>query len=342
MLVVCPNPTVDRQVILSAVEPGNVLRASENKAFPAGKAVSAARGSRANGARPEVHVLLPDEGADWYETTLRDEGMNVVSHRYPGVVRETILLYEDSGRVTVINGNGAAVEPERWREFVKAVCDRILPGGWVVCSGSFPPGVTEADVTDFVTRVVRAGGRLALDTGPTWLAAGIAGRPALISPNLAEAEAVLSGADTPEPVEPGADALRRAELAAVKLQSRGVSHVTVTAGAAGVAWATPDGTGKLPGIEVEDIGTTGKTLPDFPKMWADMLGGQTDQLVELDRILQHALVEDLRGQGLDDELLIVDAAEVAAAELLSLAHELQGLLGVHVVTALLPHPAGED
>ncbi len=251
MLVVCPNPTVDRQVILSAVEPGNVLRASENKAFPAGKAVSAARGSRANGARPEVHVLLPDEGADWYETTLRDEGMNVVSHRYPGVVRETILLYEDSGRVTVINGNGAAVEPERWREFVKAVCDRILPGGWVVCSGSFPPGVTEADVTDFVTRVVRAGGRLALDTGPTWLAAGIAGRPALISPNLAEAEAVLSGADTPEPVEPGADALRRAELAAVKLQSRGVSHVTVTAGAAGVAWATPDGTGKLPGIEVE-------------------------------------------------------------------------------------------
>ena len=251
MLVVCPNPTVDRQVILSAVEPGNVLRASENKAFPAGKAVSAARGSRANGARPEVHVLLPDEGADWYETTLRDEGMNVVSHRYPGVVRETILLYEDSGRVTVINGNGAAVEPERWREFVKAVCDRILPGGWVVCSGSFPPGVTEADVTDFVTRVVRAGGRLALDTGPTWLAAGIAGRPALISPNLAEAEAVLSGADTPEPVEPGADALRRAELAAVKLQSRGVSHVTVTAGAAGVAWATPGGTGKLPGIEVE-------------------------------------------------------------------------------------------
>ncbi|SRX80693.1 3-phosphoshikimate 1-carboxyvinyltransferase [Mycolicibacterium parafortuitum] len=35
---------------------------------------------------------------------------------------------------------------------------------------------------------------------------------------------------------------------------------------------------RVPGIEVEDIGTTGKTLPDFPKMWADMLGGQTDQV----------------------------------------------------------------
>jgi 3-phosphoshikimate 1-carboxyvinyltransferase len=29
------------------------------------------------------------------------------------------------------------------------------------------------------------------------------------------------------------------------------------------------------GVEVEDIGTTAKTLPDFPKMWAEMLKGQT-------------------------------------------------------------------
>jgi 3-phosphoshikimate 1-carboxyvinyltransferase len=28
---------------------------------------------------------------------------------------------------------------------------------------------------------------------------------------------------------------------------------------------------QVPGVEVEDIGTTAKTLPDFPQMWADML-----------------------------------------------------------------------
>ncbi|HET7668747.1 MAG TPA: 3-phosphoshikimate 1-carboxyvinyltransferase [Mycobacterium sp.] len=32
---------------------------------------------------------------------------------------------------------------------------------------------------------------------------------------------------------------------------------------------------RVPGVEVEDIGTTAKTLPDFPGMWADMLDGQT-------------------------------------------------------------------
>jgi 3-phosphoshikimate 1-carboxyvinyltransferase len=32
---------------------------------------------------------------------------------------------------------------------------------------------------------------------------------------------------------------------------------------------------RVPGVEVEDIGTTAKTLPDFPQMWAGMLEGQT-------------------------------------------------------------------
>jgi 3-phosphoshikimate 1-carboxyvinyltransferase len=28
---------------------------------------------------------------------------------------------------------------------------------------------------------------------------------------------------------------------------------------------------RVPGVEVEDIGTTAKTLPEFPQLWADML-----------------------------------------------------------------------
>jgi 3-phosphoshikimate 1-carboxyvinyltransferase len=32
---------------------------------------------------------------------------------------------------------------------------------------------------------------------------------------------------------------------------------------------------RVPGVEVEDIGTTAKTLPEFPQMWADMLAGQS-------------------------------------------------------------------
>jgi 3-phosphoshikimate 1-carboxyvinyltransferase len=32
---------------------------------------------------------------------------------------------------------------------------------------------------------------------------------------------------------------------------------------------------RVPGVEVEDIGTTAKTMPTFPQLWADMLTGQS-------------------------------------------------------------------
>ena len=31
---------------------------------------------------------------------------------------------------------------------------------------------------------------------------------------------------------------------------------------------------RVPGVEVDDIGTTAKTMPEFPELWADMLGEQ--------------------------------------------------------------------
>lgn len=29
----------------------------------------------------------------------------------------------------------------------------------------------------------------------------------------------------------------------------------------------------VPGVEIENVATTSKTLPDFPRMWTEMLAG---------------------------------------------------------------------
>ncbi len=252
MLAVCPNPTIDRLVVLGELRPGTVDRARQNLAFPAGKSVSAARGARAGGARPEVHALLPEVGSDWYLTTLRAEGMDVVAHSCPGHVRESIIVIEDSGRVTVLNGTGAPVEWTLWDHFVAAAVERVSPGEWVICSGSFPPGVGPDALARLVAAVAAAGGRLALDTGPAWLPHALAGpaAPSLVTPNLAEAEAVLAGDARVENTWVGAGAVERAASAAAALQARGVESVVVTAGSAGLAWATAEGSGRLPGQRV--------------------------------------------------------------------------------------------
>ena len=32
----------------------------------------------------------------------------------------------------------------------------------------------------------------------------------------------------------------------------------------------------VPGVEIDDIGTTAKTLPEFPQLWQQMLAGSPD------------------------------------------------------------------
>ncbi len=252
MLAICPNPTIDRLVILDILVPGMVDRVRENRAYPAGKSVSAARGCLANGAAPRVHVLLPTTGSDWYLDTLRSEGMDVTSHACPGAVRESIIVLEDGGRVTVLNGPGAPVSEARWDEFVQASTVGLRPGEWVICSGSFPPGVGPDALAGLVSAIAATGARLALDTGPAWMPFALRGPdlPAMITPNLAEAEAILTGEAAPEATGIGDDALARAAGAAAGLYDRGIEHVVVTAGSAGLAWATRQGAGVLPGRKV--------------------------------------------------------------------------------------------
>ena len=252
MLAICPNPTIDRLVILDTLVPGTVDRVRENRAYPAGKSVSAARGCLANGAAPRVHVLLPSTGSDWYLDTLRSEGMDVTSHACPGAVRESIIVLEDGGRVTVLNGPGAPVTEASWDGFLQASTVGLRAGEWVICSGSFPPGVGPDALAGLVAAIAATGARLALDTGPAWMPLALRGPalPTLITPNLAEAEAILTGETAPETTGVGDDALARAAGAAVGLHERGIEHVVVTAGSAGLAWATRQGAGVLPGQKV--------------------------------------------------------------------------------------------
>lgn len=252
MRVICPNPTIDRLVLLGELMPGRVDRARENQSHPAGKSVSAARGVRANGVQPDVRVLLPEQGGPWYLDTAAAEGLALREHLVPGTVRESIIVLEDSGRVSVLNGTGAEVTPADWTAFVESSLAGLDAGEWVVCSGSFPPGVGLAAVGSLAAQVAGAGGRLAMDSGPGWLSAALSEPvlPDLISPNLAEAESLLSGRIGPESTSVEADALARAEVAARGLRGLGITSVVVTAGSAGVAWADPDGAGTLAALPV--------------------------------------------------------------------------------------------
>lgn len=249
VLVICPNPAIDRHIFIDELVPGGVLRSRATASFLGGKAINMVRAMAALDAHPELLVLLPGEGQDCRQR-LAEEGIESETVAVAGEPRETIIIHEEGGRTTVLNAQGATVAADDWQRFLDAVADRLHPGDWVVSGGSFPPGVDADQVRALVNLAHARGARIALDTGPSWLAAALPAHPDLITPNLAEATATLTGAPVVESVSVGQEALDQAEAAARTLRARGAGIVVVTAGAAGVAWAEADGSGRLPALTV--------------------------------------------------------------------------------------------
>jgi fructose-1-phosphate kinase PfkB-like protein len=113
----------------------------------------------------------------------------------------------------------------------------------VVASGSLPPGPGAAGLYHEVVRRAHAHGlRIVLDAARADLAAALPAGPDVVTPNLAEARAVLTGVDDGEAVEPDLPDLHRAAVAAAAgLRALGARAALVTAGRHGVAG--DDGTG---------------------------------------------------------------------------------------------------
>lgn len=251
MLCLVVNPIIDRHIHTESVVLGTVTRSKRDTSLPGGKPVDVARAARAVGVTARLLALLPEQGSNWFLAALAEEGSDCQSVGYEGTVRQTIVLFEEDGRTTVINGQGAPVPPETWQHYCRQAAAMTGPGEWVVISGSFPPGLNQVQTGQLVTAIRHAGGRIALDTGPTWLSWLLAHEPDLVTPNLAEANACLTGQTVVEAVEVSAEALPQAALAAIQLTQAGAKRAVVTAGRAGLAWSEPGRHGQLDGLEVD-------------------------------------------------------------------------------------------
>lgn len=108
----------------------------------------------------------------------------------------------------------------------------------VVCSGSLPPG-SPVDAYARVVQVARAAGlRSVVDATGEVLRAALREQPDVVSPNLSEAESLVSGARI-EDVEPSGEFVaERAATAARGLVELGARAAIVSAGSHGAAFAT--------------------------------------------------------------------------------------------------------
>jgi fructose-1-phosphate kinase PfkB-like protein len=187
-----------------------------------------ARAARALGAPATLVAFVPGHTGRAAAALITAEGIVLEPVPVGGEIRSTSVILEPE-RATVINEPGPSLADGDWEALEDAVSRALGDHRVLVCSGSLPPGSPD----DGYARLAR--GRFAIvDAGGAVLGAALEAGPAVVTPNLAEAEGLLHGrAD--ESVEASSDARDRAEAAASALVRAGAQAAVVTAAAAGAA-----------------------------------------------------------------------------------------------------------
>ncbi len=258
MLVVTPNLCFDVTVRLPELIPGAILRATETSTTAGGKGVNVVRSAGATGIiGSRLLGFLAAVDGDRLRTLLADEGIALIGVPADGSVRISTILLETGGRTTVVNGRGPQISVNQWSALLDSVAENLRPGEVLVCSGSLPPGVPVDGYAKLI-EVAHAGhSPVAIDAAPTPLAIALERAPDLVSPNLSEAEGLLFGRVDELVDETGDDLPERAAAAAATLHQRGAVRAVVTAGAAGAALATADGTWWLTAPRASVVSTIG-------------------------------------------------------------------------------------
>lgn len=226
VLTLTMNPTIDVGLSVERLVPGRKLRSETARRDPGGGGINVARGLQRLGG--DVCALFT--GDDTYGARL--EGLlgeqSVPCRRIPvrGATREGISVWvENDEELFHFVMPGPALEEDEVEAVIEAILEREPAPGWLVASGSLPPGVNDG----FYARLARAAGdrgiRLVLDSHGAPLERAIEEPVFLIKPNRREF-AELVGRDP-------ADAAETRDLARRLVDGSALEALVITLGADG-------------------------------------------------------------------------------------------------------------
>jgi tagatose 6-phosphate kinase len=236
--VVCLNPALDITHHVAAVDWAGVNRPHAVHTRPGGKGLNVARTLRAIGAEVLVMGLAGGVTGTGVASALGELLVPTALTRISGETRRTFTVVDGrSGRSTLFSEPGPRIGVEEFREFSVAYEKALAGCAAVVLSGSLPPGLPAGIYAGLIEMAAAARVPAVLDAHGEALLRGVAARPAIVKPNLAELEAWagrrLSTAQ-------GADRAAVAS-AARELRAAGAQAVVASLGAGGLLAATEDG-----------------------------------------------------------------------------------------------------
>lgn len=250
ILTVTPNPALDVSTSTERVMAEHKMRCGPTRLDPGGGGVNVSRVVRNLGGRSLAVYAAGGPTGQAYRDTLEREGIAGRVVRIRESTRESFTVDETgSGEQFrfVLQGPHLA-EPE-WRLLLSAVADDLPVSGFVVPSGSLPPGVP-VDFYAQISRIARENDvRTAVDTSGEALQAALDEGVFLIKPSKRElGELVGATLDDEESM---------IEASRELVGDGSCEVVALTLGGAGAIVVSADQTLRLPPADVEVQSTVG-------------------------------------------------------------------------------------
>ena len=250
VITVTLNPAIDRTLTIPGFAVGKVNRVEQTRDMAGGKGVNVASALADFGFRVAVTGFLGRDNAAHFETLFERKGIADHFVRINGSTRIGLKIVDPAQQETTdINFPGLNASAKDF----DSVMDRIAElasgkPGWVVISGSLPPGMPVETYGKLVASVKAMGWNAVVDTSGEPLGHAVAAGPSVVKPNIHELEELAGHplSSLPEILE-----------AARQMLAQGVTLVAVSMGEKGALFVTKDEllTAKPPLVEVS--GTVG-------------------------------------------------------------------------------------
>lgn len=244
------NPALDVSTAVPRVEPAHKLRCEPPKFDPGGGGINVARVVRRLGG--SALAVYPEGGTTGQRLSylLQAEGTPTRPTRIVGETRESFTVMDQSSAAEYrFVLPGPRLSHAELDACLDTAIGATLPPGFIIVSGSLPPGAGADCLTDLAARARAADLRLVVDTSGPPLAAALEAGVYLAKPNLRELSDLMG--------RPLPDAASRIRACREVILRGGTNALALSLGAEGALLVTRDEAWSSPGLPVEPVSSVG-------------------------------------------------------------------------------------
>jgi 6-phosphofructokinase 2 len=243
VLAIALNPTVDISSVAKHVEATHKVRTRESRWHAGGGGVNVARVIKRLGGEPKLLISSGGAAGALVEDSLKRKGISLDILEISGETRIAYTVYEEeTGDEFRFVPEGPELATVNLLQAMETV--EHFSGDFIVASGSLPRSVPDEAYARMAAIARKNGVRFILDTSgtPLQVALNACNNMFLVKPSLREMETYVGHA---------LDRATSEEVAREILAKGAAQYVALTFGGDGASLVGPEGTERLPAVDVK-------------------------------------------------------------------------------------------